>query len=213
MRRYLDMALLARPLRDALGALFLAVGMVVGGGYYRADKSAALELARTGFEALNGEYRAVLRAQRIFRDEYNAYQALEAGGFIGPEDRLHWVEGLRDSVRKLEVSSAHYHIDENRPTFLAGEQPGGAFQLYVSPMGITLDLLHEGGLFDFLTLLARQDLGVYQVRQCVLTPVDGEGELKARQPNVRARCEFWWYTLRPGGGQGGAAGDDEEWAG
>lgn len=126
------------------------------------------------------------------------YQYLQQLGFVGDEQRINWLDGLRFANRETRLFGVDYQIGAQQPyPYAAGLNPG-QLMLYQSVMKINLKLLHEGDLMRFLGTLARFGAGVFSVNQCVMERVDAGDNLR-NQPNLRAECELAWITLRPPG--------------
>ena len=66
----------------------------------------------------------------------------------------------------------------------------------LGPM-LNLRLLHEGELMRFFHLLEKQNVGAFDINQCVLQRTNLGAEPGAAQPNLRAECELAWVTLNP----------------
>ena len=126
------------------------------------------------------------------------YQYLQQLGFVGDEQRINWLDGLRLANRETRLFGVDYQIGAQQPYPRAAELDPGQLTLYQSVMKINLKLLHEGDLTRFLNTLAREGAGVFSVNQCVMERIDAGDELR-NQPNLRAECELAWITLRPPG--------------
>ncbi len=126
------------------------------------------------------------------------YQYLEQLGFVGDEQRINWLDGLRLANQQTRLFGVDYQIGAQQPYPYAAELDPGPLTLYQSVMKINLKLLHEGDLMRFLGTLAQQGAGVFSVNQCVMERIDAGDNLR-NQPNLRAECELAWITLRPPG--------------
>ncbi len=124
------------------------------------------------------------------------YQYLQQLGFVGDEQRINWLDGLRLANRETRLFGVDYQIGAQQPYPYAAELNPGQLTLYQSVMKINLKLLHEGDLMRFLGTLAQLGAGVFSVNQCVMERVDPGDNLR-NQPNLRAECELAWITLRP----------------
>ncbi len=124
------------------------------------------------------------------------YQYLQQLGFVGDEQRINWLDGLRLANRETRLFGVDYQIGAQQPYPYAAELDPGQLTLYQSVMKINLKLLHEDDLMRFLGTLAQQGAGVFAVNQCVMERLDPGDHLR-NQPNLRAECELAWITLRP----------------
>jgi hypothetical protein len=122
-----------------------------------------------------------------------AYQSLQRVGFIGDEQRINWLDGLRVANQQTQLFGVDYQIGAQQPYPYASELNPGQLALYQSVMKINLRLLHEE---DFLGALAKQGAGMFSVSQCLMERVDTGGSIRY-QPNLRAECDLAWITMRP----------------
>lgn len=126
------------------------------------------------------------------------YQTLQQFGFVGDEQRINWLDGLRLANQQTRLFDVDYQIGAQQPYPYAAELDPGQLTLFQSVMKINLKLLHEDDLMRFLRTLAQQGAGMFSVNQCVMERTEAGDNLR-NQPNVRAECELAWITLRPPG--------------
>jgi len=128
------------------------------------------------------------------------YRPLESTGFVGEEQRINWLDGLRLANQQADLFGVDYQIGVQKPYPFAAEFNPGQLALNQSLMQLRFRLLHEGDLLRFFDALARQGGGVFTVDQCMLRRIDTRGVIRF-QPNVSADCELSWITVRIGAGQ------------
>ena len=124
------------------------------------------------------------------------YQYLQSIGFVGDEQRLNWLEGLRISNQQTQLFGVQYQIGSQQAYAYADELETGQMALHQSVMKLDFQLLHEGDLMRFLTTLGKQGAGFFAVNQCKIERVGTGGSIRF-QPNLRAACEVSWITVRP----------------
>jgi Tfp pilus assembly protein PilV len=124
------------------------------------------------------------------------YQYLQRIGFVGDEQRLSWLEGLRLSNQEAQLFGVQYQIGSQQPYPYATELSAGQLTLHQSVMKLTFQLLHEGDLMSFLTALGKQRAGFFSVNECKLDRIATGGSIRF-QPNLHAICDIAWITLRP----------------
>jgi len=125
------------------------------------------------------------------------YQYLQRIGFVGDEQRLNWLEGLRLSNQQAQLFGVQYQIGSQQPYPYAAELDPGQLTLHQSVMKLNFQLLHEGDLMSFLTALGKQGSGFFAVNECKLDRANTGGSIRF-QPNLRADCDLAWITLRAG---------------
>jgi hypothetical protein len=127
----------------------------------------------------------------------DGFRQLERSGFVGDEQRINWLDGLRVANQQADLFGVDYQIGAQRPYAFASEFNPGPLALNQSLMRVRFRLLHEGDLERFFGSLARQDTGIFTVDQCTLRRIDTRGVIRY-QPNVNAECDLSWITVRVG---------------
>ena len=187
-------------LRNPVIALILALALGTGFIYYLdqslttarrdlAEQQNQLREARTRLQRSGDEKQIIVRY-------LSNYQYLQRLGFVGDEQRINWLEGLRLSNQQTQLFGVDYQIGAQQPYPYASELEPGQLTLQQSLMKISFRLLHEGDLLRFLGTLAKQGVGVFSVNQCVMQRIDTGGSIRF-QPNLQADCELAWITARP----------------
>jgi len=125
------------------------------------------------------------------------YRQLERTGFVGEEQRINWLDGLRLANQQADLFGVDYQIGTQKAYPFAAEFNPGQIELNQSLMQLRFRLLHEGDLLRFFDALARQGAGVFTVDQCLLRRIDTRGVIRY-QPNVNAECELSWITAKVG---------------
>jgi hypothetical protein len=149
-----------------------------------------LKEARTRFQRSGEERDLIVRF-------LPAFDNLRAHGLIGPEERINWLEALRTANQQAQMFGAEYQISTQQPYPYAQELNAQRLGMAQSVMKLNLRLLHEGELMRFLHLLEKQNVGAFDINQCVLQRTNLGAEPGAAQPNLRAECELAWVTLNP----------------
>jgi len=125
------------------------------------------------------------------------YRQLERTGFVGEEQRINWLDGLRLANQQADLFGVDYQIGTQRAYPFAAEFNPGQIELNQSLMQLRFRLLHEGDLLRFFDALARQNAGIFTIDQCLLRRIDTRGVIRY-QPNVNAECELSWITAKVG---------------
>ena len=148
-----------------------------------------LREARTRFQRSGDERELIVR----FRDPY---EELRNRGLIGPERRINWLDALRASNQQAHLFGAEYQIGTQQPYPFAQDLNAPKLGMAQSVMKLTLRLAHEGELMRFLRLLESQNVGIFDINQCVLDRAGGASPGRV-QPNLSAECELAWITINP----------------
>ena len=189
-----------RALRDPLIVMMIVLAACAAVNYYL---SSSLKTATQDLAQQENQLRAARARLHTSGDEkqiivryLNDYQWLQRLGFVGDEQRINWLEGLRLSNQQTQLFGIDYQIGAQQPYPYAAELDPGQLMLHQSLMRINFRLLHEGDLVRFLSTLAQQGAGFFSVNQCLLERLDTDGTMRF-QPNLRAECELAWITVRP----------------
>ena len=124
-----------------------------------------------------------------------SFQQLEKRGFVGEEQRINWLDGLRLTNQQADLFGVDYDIASQKPYPYAADLNPGEIKLSQSIMRLRFRLLHEEDLMRFLDTLARQGAGIYTVDQCSMKRLD-IGTAVRYQPNLNAECELAWITAK-----------------
>ena len=186
-----------QALRNPLIALLLVLLAGAAAIYYSDRMKAAarqqlvlqqnqLKDARTRLQRSGDEKDIIVRY-------LDGYRQLERAGFIGEEQRINWLDGLRLANYQADLFGVDYQIGTQKAYPYAADFNPGQLALYQSVMKLQFRLLHEGDLMRFLAALGRQGGGIFTVDQCSLKRVDTRGGIRY-QPNITAECDLSWIT-------------------
>jgi hypothetical protein len=124
------------------------------------------------------------------------YRYLQQLGFVGDEQRINWLDGLRIANQEARLFGVDYQINTQQPYPYASELNPGQLTLSQSLMKVNVKLLHENDLLNFLHILAAQNVGVFAVNQCLLSRMEAANNTRV-QPHLTADCELAWITMKP----------------
>jgi len=177
-----------------LGALavYYSGRLMISARQQLAQQQVQLKEARTRLQKSGDEKDIIVRYLGGFRQ-------LERSGFVGDEQRINWLDGLRLANQQADLFGVDYQIGAQRSYAFAAEFSPGALALNQSVMRVRFRLLHEGDLNRFFDALARQGAGIFTVDQCQMRRIDTRGVIRY-QPNVNAECDLSWITVRVGAG-------------
>lgn len=121
------------------------------------------------------------------------FNALQGRGVIGEEQRLEWVELLKDIRDKRRLLDLQYEIAPQR---LLDSGSGNGFSFYASTMTTQLKLLHEEDLLHFLDDLRQQARALIQIKSCRVERLPRNLSENATPAQLQAECRIDWITLR-----------------
>jgi len=180
-----------------LGFVLVLVGLLAYySNAYHSKQGIALKQQQEALNQARQKYLLSGQEREMIVKYLPMYQSLIVRGFIGEEQRIEWIEKLRQIHLQNKLFSIEYHIGQQEkvtPSYLSNL---GQFTLYQSTMKLNMSLLHEG---DILTLLdgLQEQAAPYIVRECELVrPVSAKINTKVLASNVESSCELDWLTLR-----------------
>jgi len=183
--------LLAIVLAIAAGAIYYTNQLVMGARQQLARQEAQKKEADTRLQKSGSEKEVIVKY-------LGAYQELQRRGFVGEEQRINWLDGLRLTNQQADLFGVDYEIGVQKPYPYAADLNSGQIQLKESVMKLRFRLLHEEDLTRFLGILARHGSGIYTVDQCSIRRLTQIGTTIRYQPNLSAECELAWITAQVG---------------
>lgn len=173
------------------GAVYYTEGLLQQARRQLAQQELQLRDARTRLYQ-SGEEREVITRY------LGSYRELQRIGFVGEEQRINWLDGLRIANQRAELFGIDYQISAQRAYPYASELDPGQISLNQSVMKVRFRLLHEEDLMRFFNTLAQARAGVFSIDECMLKRADASGAIRY-QPNLAAECELSWITAQPAG--------------
>ena len=190
-----DLQQLKNPLLVALAvtlggalAVYSSERLMVAARQQLAQQQAQLKAAQTRLQKSGDEKEIIVRYLDRFRQ-------MERIGFIGEEQRINWLDGLRLANQQADLFGVDYQIGAQRLYAYAAELNPGQLALNQSAMRLRFRLLHEEDLVRFFDALAREGTGLFTIDQCSLRRINTRGVIRY-QPNVNAECDLSWITVK-----------------
>ena len=180
----------------------LVMVLVGAGGAYAAFNStkvaererAAAQVERNDFE---GKLRRVSSEQAEIKQKSERFNALQARGVIGEEQRLEWVELLKEIRDGRRLIDLQYEFAPQRGLDAKSDaKPDGDFTFYASTMKVQIKLLHEEDLTRFLADLKQRARALIQVKNCNVSRLPREASEGSASAQLLADCQIDWVTLR-----------------
>ena len=184
----------------------LVMVLVGAGGAYAAFNStkvaererAAAQVERNDFD---GKLRRVSSEQAEIKQKSERFNALQVRGVIGEEQRLEWVELLKDIRDSRRLIDLQYEFAPQRGLDVKSDtksdaKPDGDFTFYASTMKVQIKLLHEEDLTRFLADLKQRGRALIQVKSCNISRLPHEASDSTISAQLLADCQIDWVTLR-----------------
>ncbi|HEY8608079.1 MAG TPA: hypothetical protein VIM12_13270 [Noviherbaspirillum sp.] len=142
-------------------------------------------------QALSSLNEAELEKREI-REFQPKYMRLQQRGFIGEENRLGWVEALRDIQERRKLLPVAYQIAARQALPADPAIAIGSMELRASRMTLQMKLWHDDDLFRLLQDLG--DAGIHTLNKCTLVRT-GQGQENPSPEGLDAECTLYWLTL------------------
>ena len=172
--------------------VYYSESMLVTARQQLSRQQAQFKDARTRLQKSGDEREIIVRY-------IDRYRQMERIGYIGDEQRINWLDGLRLANRQADLFGVEYQIGAQKPYSYAVDYNPGQLALNQSVMRLRFRLLHEEDLLRFFNALARQGNGLFTIDQCNLRRINTGGIIRY-QPNVNAECDLSWITVKVGAG-------------
>jgi hypothetical protein len=183
---------LTYPLLGLVSALVLTLGLVFLSYRYQHQQVLLLDKNQQQIQQIKSKLVAHVQEQALRQQYLPAYQRMQAKGLIAAEQRNLWVTQLQQIYQQHKLLAIDYSIKPQQKMHTADLGP---FSLVLSPMYLSMDLLHEGDLFKILDDL-QQNAPPFVLRQCELTmPIDANINIAQLTPNLKAHCRLDWMSL------------------
>jgi hypothetical protein len=174
----------------------VSLGMVFGSNYFQQQMLLEFNRANATFQSISSRYLAVDEEEKLIRGYLPDFVKLYESGVIGDEQRLNWVEVLRNAGDSIKLPSLNYQIESQQVYTPPYTLSPGKFKVYSSKMMLNMQLLHEGDLFRILESLDRNARGSYSISSCSKGQSSSVITDEPDGSNISARCELLWLSIK-----------------
>lgn len=178
-------------------SLLASVAMILCGGllvHFATDSHRQAQLAQANnvrqLADADAKLKQVSNEESDVKHKSLIFKQLQERGVIGEEQRLEWIELLKDIREKRRLLDLEYEIAPQR---LLEGHGANDFSFYASAMKLRIKLLHEGDLERLLNDLRSQAKALIMIRSCAVSRLPAMSDEHA---NLLADCEIDWVTLR-----------------
>lgn len=175
-----------------LTSLLLAAAGALWSWNQAQDAALALQQENSALNQARQQLDRSRQQQQLIATHLNAYQALVARGFVGPEDRLAWIEAAQNANRDTGLYGLDYRLT---PRTASQPELAQGLALGQTSMTLTFPVLVETDLPRFLATLKARAPGVVRVHGCSVSMQGAHAFEAINQPRMRADCELQWFTI------------------
>ena len=188
---------LRTPLLLLAAVIIVVVSLAGFAQYFNTEQKAALQNQLNQLNAARQRYRSSGAEKDMIVEYLPRYQILISKGFVGEEQRIEWVENLRELHNRLKLFGIKYSISQQEKYTPGFAAKLGGFTLNRSVMKLELDMLHEGDLLLLTEAMATENAAPFVLRDCEINRLNASGQFSIQLlANLRAQCELDWLTLR-----------------
>jgi len=148
-------------------------------------------------EAVYGDYDELVYRRRLVDRYHRRYEQFRQTGFIGREQRLDWIETMRETTADLDLPSVSYALEPQREVLapVSSELSGEDVRIYLSRLTLDVGLIHETDLLRFVDRIQAKAPGLISVDRCTLTRQSQSVTPVATEANIMARCSMQIYSV------------------
>ena len=181
----------------AVFILALAAGAAVTGWAVRFHDAAVRdhERQKARLGAALSQYRTIDAHRRLIEVRLPEFRELEAAGVIGEEQRLVWIETLREVAARVNLPSLRYRFERRTAHPAEFEFEAGAYRPFATVVHLETGLLHEGDLVALIRALEAMGTGLHRIDRCDLSRAALEIVMRPGAVNLTAKCQMRWITL------------------
>jgi hypothetical protein len=187
-------------------AFLVLMGAVGGGSVWTAlqmkkSSEKALKEATAARTDIQTKLARARDEQAELRDKIDRYQALQARGYIGLEQRLDWIEAIARIKVARRIFSLDYEFTPQRPVesaILPGGPSAGGLQFVSSQMRLQAQLLHEAELISLIEDIRNAVQALIQIRSCTIQRLPTSTTDRSNSAQIKAECTLEWITLKDG---------------
>jgi hypothetical protein len=193
-----DLKQLRVPLALAMLLSALGAACVATSGYYLDAAKAARDASRLSRVGAQERMAKVAEEEREIRENLVHYDQMQRHGMVGEQSRLDWIESIARIKNQRKLFEIRYNIEAQNTLDYPGVVATGAADFVVSRMKLSMLLLHEGDLLNFLSDLQVAGKAHVSVRRCTVTRIErgAAPSATALQPRLRAECQVDLVSVR-----------------
>lgn len=185
--------ILRTPLLVLLGSLAASSAWVYFSHQWAGGTRQTLERERAVLNGIRQKSTQADQEKLLIQRYRDAYEDLQKSGAVGPEQRVNWLDALRNASQAVRSLGVDYQLSQQTASPIKLDT--GAYKLQQSTMKLRIKLLHEGDLPSFLHALDAERPGLYLLQSCSLTRGPSGAFSVRYEAKLAAECELLWLSL------------------
>ena len=190
-----DFAVLKKTLTGLFLACLVSVVVVAQTTYLYSEAYEKNQSQKILLDEYRQKTDSVIEDTQILYEFLPVFEEMSENGLIGEEDRLDWVETLRNVAHELGLEKIEYRIDEQKLLEDENLSPTGDYEIRKSAMKLSMELLHEADFLHLVRAMKENANGLFFVDGCKLHRIN---EMISRDTlvNLNIECQLSWFTIR-----------------
>ena len=180
-------------------ALLLGGGGVWAVNHFRGLADKENKIAQSKSVEAQSKLSRVSQEQQELTEKTLLYQDLVKRGYTAPEDRLDWVELLDRAQKMRKITDFQYEFAAQRAAddgLIPIGASGGGYDFNASQQKLSMKVLHEGDVWNFIDDVKRDAKAIVLVRSCTFTRLPPAPIDRGTGPYIGAECLLEWVTMR-----------------
>ena len=178
-----------------LSQLGICLILLISASYYYFTAQSSLRNANLVNESQKFANEEAESFKYLLEENIGTYHQLARDGSIGEPRRLQWLESLRRVSDRFHIPAIEFTLEGSKIV----EQYADPYWhpevgLMATNMKITMQLSHEGDLYNLLTALQQEAPGLFSVENCKLNWLSTYSE-ELELSRLQGQCNLRWYTI------------------
>jgi len=136
----------------------------------------------------------IAEEEKEVNDKLEVYRRLKSLHILGEEQRLEWADAMTRIRTTRELLDLRYSVGRQQAIASVPGKPANV-DFYSSTMKVTIALLHEGDLLNFLADLRESGNAYYSIKHCSIARTGLAPAVAGLAPRLRAECEIDLITI------------------
>jgi len=195
--KHIEWQLLRRSLILCVSCLGVGLILLVISMEYKSEKEELKERLDIKLLELNSKNSKALRDNETYRQYLPMVNKYMERGYMGEEQRVLWIDILREITKDLKLPNMQYAITEQSDYEHKGsELPIGDFSVVNSEMEVSMSLFHERDLFSFINTLNDRAKGLFYVDKCSIQRTFFTGRKRLEDASLNVKCKLVWISVQ-----------------
>lgn len=192
-----DFARIQWSLLTALALIAAGSALIVVSDRHHRTALREQTAVRAQLDEFESKLRQVRAEENEIKQKASLFSRLQARGIIGEEQRLDWVELIKEIRDLRKLLDVQYEFS---PQQTLDKGSAGGYTFKSSAMRLQMKLLHEMDLLNFINDLRQHAKAYVRVRACTVSRVPRTIGTGGDGSQLTAECELEWITILPAGG-------------